>query len=98
MVKLTIEKTDDFQAVRCSIKQEQHISSYTQTVFTTTRFTSNQKKKKKKKASRATKRHTVTSAGRLYKPKDNTGNGILFHQFRRLLYVTRITEHPKTRG
>ena len=51
MVKLTIEKTDDFQAVRCSIKQEQHISSYTQTVFTTTRFTSNQKKKKKKKKS-----------------------------------------------
>lgn len=44
----------------------------------------------------ATKRHTVTSAGLLYKQKDNTGSGILFHQFRRLLYVTRITEYPKT--
>lgn len=44
----------------------------------------------------ATKRHSVTSAGLLYKLKDNTGCGIPFHQFRRLLYVTRITEYPKT--
>lgn len=48
------------------------------------------------KTHRWLQKDTVTSAGLLYKPKDKARSGILFHQFRCLLFVTWITEYPKT--